>query len=149
MSDRKYRQHGYQDSGPRERRPGPSVSKPPSELRDPRIPRDPKTPNMPAFRDVFRCSRCGTIADATVGLDSRCGKCAVPLHACIHCASFDSGARFECRETVPARVSPKDAANGCTLYAARVSVERETHSTPAASSGSSGARKAFDDLFKF
>jgi hypothetical protein len=43
-------------------------------------------------------------------------------------------------------VSPKDAANTCTLYAPRISVERETGSQPA--SGASSARKAFDDLFK-
>jgi hypothetical protein len=104
---------------------------------------------MPGFREVFRCSRCGTLGGTDVGADSRCGNCGVELHACIHCASFDSGARFECRETIPARVSPKDAANTCPLFAPRVSVERETHSTPAASSGSTGARKAFDDLFKF
>jgi hypothetical protein len=82
-----------------------------------------------------------------VGPTSTCSKCGTALHACIQCASFDSGARFECRENIPARVSPKDAANACALFAARVSVERETHSTPA-SGGSSGARKAFDDLFK-
>jgi hypothetical protein len=71
----------------------------------------------------------------------------VDLHACIHCASFDSGARFECRQTIPARVSPKDVANTCSLFAPRISVERETGSQPAA--GGSSARKAFDDLFKF
>jgi hypothetical protein len=149
MSDRKYKQRGYQDEGPRERRPASGFSKPPAELRDPRIPRDPKTPNMPGFREVFRCTRCGHLAGLEVTAETRCGKCGVPLHACIHCASFDSGARFECRETIPSRVSPKDAANSCTLFAPRVSVERETHSTPSSTSGSSGARKAFDDLFKF
>jgi hypothetical protein len=148
MSERKYRQRGYQDSGARERRPAGDFAKKPVELRDPRIPRDPKTPNMPGFREVFRCSRCFQLGDSNVALDARCSKCGVELHACIHCASFDSGALFECREAIPARVSPKDVANTCTLFSARVSVERETHSTPA-SSGSSGARKAFDDLFKF
>ena len=67
-----------------------------------------------------------------------------PLRACIHCDSFDPGARFECRQTIPARVSPKDAANACTLFAPRLQVERETGSTAPTS-----ARKAFDDLFKF
>ena len=46
------------------------------------------------------------------------------------------------------RVSPKDARNTCTLFAARTTVERQTGSTPAASEGGS-ARQAFDDLFKF
>ena len=145
--DRKYRQRGYQDSGPRERRPAPGFSKPPAELRDPRIPRDPKTPNMPGFREVFRCSRCFQPASTDVSGEATCTKCGTPLHACIQCASFDSGALFECRERIPARVSPKDAVNTCTLFSARVSVERETHSAPA-SSGTSSARKAFDDLFK-
>ncbi len=144
MSDRKYRQRGYQDDGPRTREPRAPR---PVEPRDPRIPRDPRTPNMPGFRNVFRCARCGATASTEVAADTACPKCGVPLHACIHCASFDSGARFECRETIPARVSPKDAANSCPLFAPRVSVERETGSTPA--SGSSSARKAFDDLFKF
>jgi hypothetical protein len=144
MSERKYRQRGYQDSGPSPRQP---VVRRPPEPRDPRVPRDPRTPNMPGFRQVFRCGRCGRIESVDVGSQSRCGQCGVPLRACVHCASFDSGARFECRESVPARISPKDEANACTFFSPRVSVERETGSTPAA--GSSSARKAFDDLFKF
>jgi hypothetical protein len=74
----------------------------------------------------------------------------VDLRACIHCESFDPGARFECRQTtLTARVSPKDTANTCALFAPRVQVERETGSTPAGSSPSSSAKKALDDLFKF
>jgi len=147
MSDRKYRQHGYQDSDRRDRGPRPPQQKRPLEPHDPRIPRDPRTPNMPGFKDVFRCARCGHVESTEVGSMSTCGKCGVPLHACIHCSSFDSGARFECREQIPARVSPKDARNECTLFAPRVNVERETGSTPA--STTSSAKKAFDDLFKF
>ena len=147
MSDRKYRQHGYQDSD-RERRPAaPSGPKRPPEPRDPRMPRDPRVPNMPGFRDVFRCTRCGHLERAEVGSESRCGQCGVDLHACLHCAYFDAGARLECMQPVPARVSPKDVKNACTFYAPRLKVERETGSTPA--SGGSSAKKAFDDLFKF
>jgi hypothetical protein len=64
----------------------------------------------------------------------------------VHCGSFDSGALFECRQPVPARVSPKDGRNDCPFFSPRVSVERETGSTPA--STGSNAKKAFDDLFK-
>ena len=103
---------------------------------------------MPGFRDVFRCARCGNIEGLDVGSLSRCTKCGVELHACVHCASFDAGARLECMQPIPARISPKDTANACTFYSPRVKVERETGSTPA-SSGSTSARKAFDDLFKF
>ena len=78
---------------------------------------------------------------------SACGKCGVPLHACIHCQSFDAGARFECREIDSRAHQPQGRAERLRLFAPRVSVERETGSTPAA--GSNSARKAFDDLFKF
>ena len=148
MSDRKYRQHGYQDTDrPKGPRGGDGPRKPP-EPYDPRIPRDPKTPNMPGFRDVFRCARCGNIEGLDVGSASTCRKCGVDLHACIHCGSFDAGARFECMQPIAARVSPKDAANTCASYSPRVKVERETGSTPSGA-GTSGAKKAFDDLFKF
>lgn len=143
MSDRKYRQRGYQDDDRRDRAPArPRTPEP----RDPRLPRDPRVPNMPGFRDLFRCARCGQEAASDIGTASTCGKCGVPLRSCIHCASFDAGARFECREPVPARVSPKDAANACAFFTPRVTVERETGSTR--STSTSGARKAFDDLFK-
>jgi hypothetical protein len=145
MSDRKYRQHGYQDN---DRRGAPEARGPkrPPEPRDPRMPRDPHVPNMPGFRQVFRCARCGHVESLDVGSASKCGQCGVDLHACIQCASFDPGAVFECRQKIAARVSPKDAANACPLFEPRVQIERETGSTPAAPSG---AKKAFDDLFKF
>jgi hypothetical protein len=143
MSDRKYRQRGYQDDGPRERTPqGPRK---PLEPRDPRMPRDPRVPNMPGFREVFRCTRCGNIGALDVAPDTTCAKCGVDLHACIQCTAFDAGARFECMEPVTARVSPKDARNSCQFYSPRIKVERETGSSPAPNS----AKKAFDDLFKF
>jgi len=58
--------------------------------------------------------------------------------------SFDSSARFECRQQIPARVTPKDVRNACELFHPTVRVERETGST-----APTDARKAFDDLFKF
>jgi hypothetical protein len=146
--DRKYKQRGYQDSSRDERRPGAGPKRP-VEPRDPRIPRDPRVPNLPGYRDVFRCKRCGNIEDAQVMSLSKCSKCSTDLHSCIHCESFDPGAVFECRQVIPARLSPKDGANSCDKFTPRVTVERETGSTPAAKSASSSSRKAFDDLFKF
>jgi hypothetical protein len=149
MSDRKYRQRGYQDDD-RDRRP-PSGERPRKapELRDPRMPRDPRVPNMPGFRQVFKCGRCGHVEPAEVGPASKCRNCGVDLRGCIHCESFDPGSRFECRQKIQARVSPKDVANSCTLFAPRVQVERETGSTPASGSSVSSAKRALDDLFKF
>ena len=57
MSDRKYRQRGYQDDD-RRGQAKPRGPKPPPEPRDPRMPRDPRVPNTPGFRQVFRRPRC-------------------------------------------------------------------------------------------
>lgn len=98
---------------------------------------------MPGYREVIRCSQCGTVVNTEIGLDSRCLRCSADLHSCSQCTSFDPGSRFECMEpALTARVSPKNARNACTFYAARTTVERET-TTPKVDS----ARKAFDDLF--
>lgn len=145
MSDQKYRQRGYQDSGGSDRRPASSPK--PREPIDPRLPRDPKVMNMMAFTEVFRCARCGTIETGRIGSLSTCAKCGVDLHACIQCQSFDPGARFECRETIAARVRPKDTRNDCSLFVGVTRVEKETGSSPS-TTPESRARKAFDDLFK-
>jgi hypothetical protein len=149
VSDRKYRQHGYQDDN-RDRAPrGEGGPARPKEPRDPRMPRDPRVPNMPGFRQIFRCSRCGHVEGLEIGSASRCGGCGVALRACIHCEAFDPAARFECTEKIPARVSPKDEPNDCASFAPRIKVERETGSTRPSGQTESGAKKAFDDLFKF
>ena len=145
MSDQKYRQRGYQDSGGADRRS--HAPQKPREPIDPRLPRDPKVMNMMAFVEVFRCARCGTIDASGIGSLSTCAKCGVDLHACIQCQSFDPGARFECRETLQARVSPKDVRNTCPLFVGVTRVEKATGSAPT-TSPESRARKAFDDLFK-
>jgi hypothetical protein len=140
MSDRKYRQRGYQDE-PRDRNrpaPGPQQPRAPRER-----PEGPKTPNLMASHEVFRCSRCGNRLALPVAADGRCARCGVDLHSCIQCVAFDTSARFECTQALTARVAPKDARNSCTFYAPRTTIERQT-GTP----GPTSARQAFDDLFK-
>jgi hypothetical protein len=146
MSDRKYRQRGYQDQPREPRREG----KPPEKKEyAPRgqPPTAPKTFNMPGFREVVRCARCG--AELTVAVawsaEGACTRCGAELHSCAQCVNFDTGAAFECQKPVPLRISPKDARNTCALFEPRTTVERETKSAP---SGGTSARKAFDDLFK-
>jgi hypothetical protein len=134
MSDRKYRQRGYMDSD----RP---ASKP--AAREPRPERiGPRPLNMPGFREVIRCARCGNIVTAEIGVDARCSRCGTDLHACVHCAHFDTGSRFECGLPIEARISPKDARNECAFFEPQRKVERET-----GSSAPADAKKAFDDLF--
>jgi hypothetical protein len=161
VSDRKYRQRGYQDSD-RDRRPssgpdGPQKpqSKPPADRIETRAEKaerralEGRAPSMPGFREVMRCARCGNVFSDTVGFESRCKRCGADLRTCAQCESFDAGKRFECAQTIPARISPKDTRNNCTLFAPRVTIERETHSQAQPNvQGPSSARKAFDDLFK-
>jgi hypothetical protein len=166
MSDRKYKQRGYQDDGRdrstprRDVRSGDGEGGPASQRPD-RAPGAPagarrissegaRNPNMPGFRQVARCSRCATLVDGEIFSRSKCPKCQQDLRSCAQCMHFDPGARFECSQTILARVSPKDVANECTLYTARTSWERETSSAQSHKpSEPSGAKKAFDDLFKF
>ena len=138
MSDRKYRQHGYQDSGEKSR---------PQAAPKPR-PQDmtfgPRPLNMPGARTVSRCAMCGTIL-AAVGDEDQCPKCGLALHSCKMCTHFDPGSRFECRQTIPERISPKDTRNTCVNFSIKQSVERETSSS---AGRVDDARKAFDALFK-
>ena len=108
MSDRKYRQRGYQDD-PRDRektreRAAPKPIEPRAPGRQLQDAAGPKTPNLMASHEVFRCSRCGNRLALPVEADGRCSRCGVGLHSCIQCASFDTSARFECAQTLAARV---------------------------------------------
>ena len=147
MSERKYRQRGYQDDD-RDRqpsRPARPAPEPGAPAGSRRISQDgPKNINMPGFREVVRCTQCGTVITTEVGADSRCPRCGVDLHTCAQCLSFDPGSRFECMQQVPARITPKNARNVCRLFMPRTTVERETTAPR-----TDDARKAFDDLFKF
>src|SRR3954468_15447841 len=127
MSDRKYRQRGYQDQA----RPARSEQKP-AEKKEyaPRgqPPTAPKTINMPGFREVVRCRGCGselTVA-AAWSADGKCPRCAADLHTWPRCLNLYTGPAFDCHQPIPVRVSPKDRRNICTLFEPRTTVERET-----------------------
>ena len=140
MSDRKYRQRGYQDyDRERDERPKPQ-SKPQSKPQDREGPRSPK---MMAFAEKVKCAACGSVVQANIGFEATCPKCNAGLHTCRQCTFFDPGARFECRKPITARILNKGGNNTCDLFAARTVVERET------SSGKpTDARQAFANLFK-
>src|SRR5579883_1034900 len=149
--DRKYSQHGYMDKDREKAAPSKGQSRPQAETVGPRV------LNMPGARSVSRCAECGTVLQDLGGMAAKCPKCGFALHSCKQCTHFDPSSRFECRQPIPARISPKDTANTCTSYAIRVMVERETGSGGSAtgsghSNGPSSrvedARKAFDNLFK-
>ena len=130
MSDRKYRQRGYQDENKPRGPKGAAAPRPPKQDRAPgRQLQDaagPKTPNLMAAHEVWRCARCGTLLSLPIADDSACPKCHVDLHSCVQCVSFDTSARFECAQpTLGARVSPKDTKNTCPLFAPRTTAARK------------------------
>ena len=146
MSERKYRQRGYQDDD-RARPTGPRKPRPPREPGAPagtrRISQDgPKHVNMPGYREVVRCSECGAPVTGDIGFLSQCTRCGCDLHACGQCSSFDPGSRFECMQPIKVRVASKKNRNECALFAPRTKVERKTTAPRP-----DDARKAFDDLF--
>lgn len=149
MSERKYRQRGYQDEPKsRPQGPAPGERRPPEQKAPGRQLQDaagPKTPNLMASHEVFRCARCGNRLASPVEPDARCARCGVDVHSCINCVSFDTSARWECSQpALMARVTPKDERNACPHFGPRTTVERETTTKVAPNS----ARQAFDDLFK-
>ena len=143
LSDRKYRQRGYQDSG--------AGSGPKKEFEKPSAPKKentfgPRPMNMPGTRTVSRCAECGALLQNLTDPVGQCPKCGFDLHACKQCEHFDPSCRFECNQPIPVRISPKDKRNDCSFYSIRVMVEKETSSK--GSQRPNDARAAFDNLFK-
>src|SRR5918993_2367214 len=123
----KYRQRGYQDDDRERRPPRTDGQSSPGSAKPERTPGAPagarrissegaKNPNMPGYREVARCARCGTFVDAQIFSRSKCPKCATDLRSCAQCVNFDPAARFECTQMITARLSPKDAANDCVFF---------------------------------
>jgi len=140
VSDRKYRQHGYQDHGEK-RQKEESREKP---ARDETF--GPRRLQMPGTRTVSRCAQCGTVLQSVVEPGQQCPKCGFALHSCKQCTYFDPSSRFECTQPIPARIPRKDEVNECSFYSMRVMIEKET-STPSALRPTD-ARQAFENLFK-
>ena len=141
MSDPKYRQRGYKDSG-REPQKRQENSAPPRQDNT----FGPRPLNMPGTRAVSRCSQCGALLQGSTEPVGQCAKCGFELHSCKQCSHFDPASRFECNQPIPARISPKDKRNDCSFYSMRVSLEKETSSKGFARPND--ARAAFDNLFK-
>lgn len=156
--DRKYRQHGYQDSdrpsnGPRPDRPRQSGPRLPLDVTGPKLPR--LVQNVVASR----CYNCSVTLAPDTDFKGACPKCGVALHCCKQCVNFDSSTRFQCLKPVPVRIPLKDQANSCEMMAPRVTVARDGTQALAPSRivhtgamsaprNANDARAAFDSLFK-
>ena len=144
MSDRKYRQKGYQDSGSSGR--SDDRPRPPKPAYNRLSPDKPRGRGLGAPKDsVFRCHACGEKQplDREIGVDETCSRCGAALHACVQCTYFDTSARFECRQTLTEPVRSKTKPIHCELFSPKIAREF------GADSGSqTDARSAFDALFK-
>lgn len=140
--DRKYRHRGYQESEPSARRP--SGPRPPRD--DDGAPRGRGIDQNKAV--VFRCKHCGEkVLDLdSIGAEAVCRKCGASLHSCSQCTHFDSSARNECTQPIPARIASKKTRNECTFFAPAKTFDltgsRGAEATP------DDARAAFDALFR-
>jgi hypothetical protein len=155
-ADRKYRQRGYMEGygpggeGPREERPRAPGPRLPIDVTGPRLPRLVQTVV------ASRCYSCSVTLGEGIDFRGTCPRCGVALHCCKQCMHFEPSTRFQCRKPIPVRIAPKDAANECELFSARVTVARDA--APATSAvlaqrvpepvKPSDARAAFDNLFK-
>ena len=145
MSDRKYRQRGYQDYDREPQRPKPQSPQSPQQR--PQDREGPRSPKMMAFGEAVKCTSCGAPAPTTVNFTSSCTKCNGDLHTCRQCNYFDPSAHFECSRKITARIANKNARNTCELFASRTVIERQTSSS-APTGGPTDARAAFAKLFK-
>jgi hypothetical protein len=141
LSDPKYRQRGYQDSGGKAKKEFEKTTPVKKENTF-----GPRSIQLPGMRTVSRCAECGALLQNLTNPVGQCPKCKFDLHACKQCEHFDPASRFECNQPIPARISPKDKRNDCPLYSIRVMVEKETSSK--GSQRPNDARAAFDNLFK-
>src|SRR5688572_23104020 len=125
MSDRNYRQRGYQDA---RRAPRRDQTRGPKKESAPRgqPPDRPKAFNMAGFREAVRCARWGNelMAASAWSPDGTCARCGSDLHTCAQCAHFDTSATYECQRPIRVRISPKDVKNTCGEFEPKTTVER-------------------------
>ncbi len=144
MSEQKYRQHGYQDSGRKSDRQ--KESRDASDRPAKKETFGPRALQMPGTHNVTRCAQCGTLLNSLPDPVGKCPKCGFDLHSCKQCTYFDTSAHFECAQPILERIPRKDELNQCTFYSTSVRVEKQT-STPA-TARPMDARQAFENLFK-
>ncbi len=157
--DRKYRQRGYSERDPDEKKKQQQRTERPSEPRPKQQDMlGPRTPRMVGTVMRARCTSCGAMLAPGFDVNGECPKCHAALHSCKQCVHFDTGRQFECTQPIPERITKKDAKNECTFFEFRRTVEKDTSpvnyatNLPAAVTTSpsrpNDARKAFEDLFK-
>jgi hypothetical protein len=160
--DRKYSHRGYRDAERQEKhekKDRPDRRPPQGGPRGATDHLGPRTPRMVGTVTRARCSNCGAVLATGFDPNEKCPKCSFDLHCCKQCRFFDTGAQFECTQSIPVRITPKDVKNNCKLYEFRTTVEKDTAPTtytqPAQAQAAApvpgrpmDARQAFENLFK-
>lgn len=149
--DRKYKHKGYQDGGSFGYKSGGGDSRPsgpPPEPRPQRMEGAPRGRTAGGFGpDAFKCNQCGQIRQNLGDLanDETCLRCGADLHTCGNCRFFDTTTLWECRAEIKVRVTGKQKANECALFAPKI--VRDLAADKGKSLSPDDARKAFDALF--
>jgi DNA-directed RNA polymerase subunit RPC12/RpoP len=149
---RKYRQHGYQDSGPKETQPERRPPQSDGLSTEERLQRKSlRHATAREANEVIRCHQCGRHVQnsGAITRDTRCPDCSAELHCCRTCRHFDSAARWQCRAEITQAVGDKGKGNDCPQYMARLVLDatgRRSDST--AARDPSGPKAQFESLFK-
>ena len=137
MSERKYGQRGYMQDEPTEKRSRPQGPRERSEK--------PRGRGLGApSKTVFKCNRCGhsLAVGQAVAFEATCDSCGDDVHTCTNCSSFDSSARFECRQEIPEPILKKAKRNECELFSSKTTKVFDTDKP-----SPDDAKAAFDSLF--
>ena len=89
----------------------------------------------------FHCNKTLNI-EQPVGFREECPYCNSPLHVCMNCSFYASGAYNDCKESSAERVLTKDRENRCEYFRFR------NGPLSGSSSGKSKAYSLADRLFK-
>ena len=91
------------------------------------------------------CWKCGkNIEEGTqIFRNSECPECKSDLHSCRNCKFYESGAHYDCKESVDFPVNDKERANFCDYF----SVSFDFSSNAKKNDKIDAARNAFNNLF--
>ncbi|MGP1530784.1 MAG: hypothetical protein ACTTI5_01155 [Treponema sp.] len=91
------------------------------------------------------CWKCGKNIEAGTQIfrNSECPECKSDLHSCRNCKFYESGAHYDCKESVDFPVNDKERANFCDYF----SVRFDFSSNAKKNDKIDAARNAFNNLF--
>ena len=151
MSDRKYRQRGYEDDREAARQFVPESGNRPQARPRQEARGGPRGRGLGApKKSVLKCARCGAPVGSVPDHEDSCKSCGSDLHTCTNCRHFDSAALNECRQPVEIRVTAKAKKNECGFFEPKWLQEFASDVAPGGTKPDArDAKTAFDELFDF